>query len=525
MIAAVRNSRDNHVALKSQGWIVCAILVGGLCLPIAAFGEPTNGPVIALGFTNSPIGEETTLEVIQDGVLFVGQTVNGAGVSVQLGEADSGVFLFPLTGDLYPGDVLEGRAYGSLNGETNRFVSGVHGEHAGNSSVNVTADFSALGVTHLSVFAGSTLVTQVSNSTATIRVQGNGYGCRANPWWRLPDGSYGALIELEGPGNWYVDPQSEVAAFTSSSIFIRADDPTNTVQFISRVDVISTNFGSFCLTDAYVGMFHQRHHAFTGTILAPANGQLVVSLGSNAPAGVYMQLPGVPAFDVDVAPIELTATNAALMITGSDQSIAWITNDAGSVKMLAYIAAETSQVVVRSNGVTVGSIAGTNVVRLGFSGNPRVVGCGLIARTVTTQAGMVVRVDRPTTFTAEGGEALTGDELQLLASSTISCQGIESFAMSVDGAESFTITGDRVAPGSGQPPAPRLNIVRSNDSVILSWPDPARLFLLRASPSLADAFLSVPNQPTYADGNDTVTLSTADNQQQFFRLVCGTPND
>src|SRR5437867_4325214 len=211
-----------------------AIALLALWLPILASAEPTNGPLVALGFTNTPIAEVTTLEVIEGGVLFVGNTADGAGVSVQLGEADSGVFLFPLTGYIYVGDTLKGKAYGSLNGATNQFISSVLGSHTGNASVEVVVDFAALGATRLSVFAGSRLVGRITNSIAAIEVRGPGYGCRANPWWRLPDGSFGALVELEGIGTWNTEPPlTEEGGFESSCIFVRPDDPTNSVQFVS----------------------------------------------------------------------------------------------------------------------------------------------------------------------------------------------------------------------------------------------------------------------------------------------------
>jgi hypothetical protein len=52
----------------------------------------------------------------------------------------------------------------------------------------VLLDFSGLGATRLSVFLDSMFLGQVTNSSVPIWVQGDGYGCRANPWWQLPDG-------------------------------------------------------------------------------------------------------------------------------------------------------------------------------------------------------------------------------------------------------------------------------------------------------------------------------------------------
>src|SRR4051812_31989479 len=188
---------------KSQDWILSAGIVLAVWLPIAAFAEPTNGPLLGLGLTNVPIGD-ATLDINENGVLIVGNTGEGGGVSVHLGEADSGIFLFPATGYLYSGDTMETRAYGSVSGTADQFISSVEGLYnGGGQSATVFVDFTSLGATLLSVFAGNTFLGQVTNSTVEVVVAGNGYGCRANPWWRQPDGSYGALIELAQAGSWY----------------------------------------------------------------------------------------------------------------------------------------------------------------------------------------------------------------------------------------------------------------------------------------------------------------------------------
>ena len=39
--------------------------------------------------------------------------------------------------------------------------------------------------------------------------------------------------------------------------FVRPDDPTNSVEHATRMEVTSTGLGSFCLTDARLEVFHQ----------------------------------------------------------------------------------------------------------------------------------------------------------------------------------------------------------------------------------------------------------------------------
>lgn len=533
--------------------------------PITSLAEPTNGPLTALGLFNVPIGSATTLEVIDNGVLFVGNTEDGTGVSVHLGEADSGIFLYPLTGYLYEGDAMEGKAYGRVSGATNQFFSSVRGRHNGNQSAIVTVDFTPLGATRLSVFVGERLLGKISNSVASIWVQGNGYGCRANPWWRLPDGSFGALIELAESASWASIPEIQVeepvvetpttppipppATFpptipptaitlpptgsagetvAGSCLFIRPDDPTNTVEFVSRVDVTSYSLGSFCLTDARLGVFHQRHKALGQATLHAAGGQLTlrnfVSV-SNIEDGVFVELPGVSTFNVDLLPFELPGTNSTLLISGFGTSLLQPFSDLGAVRIdnhngVLQIGAELSatpqtEIQVRSEGAPVGSITVSNdAAVVSLSGNPRVTGCALLARSMSTQPGIAVRVDRPTTFTASNGETFVGDEVRMLASETVFFDSIDSFVMVASELPSFTITAETA---SVEPP-PELAIAHLANGVVLSWPDPNRSYYVEAAAALADGFVALPIEPAFANNRCRLAVSNRSSDYQFFRL-------
>src|SRR5688572_16566274 len=72
------------------------------------------------------------LKVLQVGGPECGDYVSGSndvenavfGVSVHLGEAQSGVYIYPDdAGCLVDGEPMWGNAYGSVNGETNRLIS------------------------------------------------------------------------------------------------------------------------------------------------------------------------------------------------------------------------------------------------------------------------------------------------------------------------------------------------------------------------------------------------------------------
>ena len=516
-------------AFTRAGRTIGAMAMLAAWLPIAAPAEPTNGPLTALGLFTVPIGSTTTLEVIDGGVLFVGNTEDGAGVSVQLGEADSGIFLYPLTGDLYGGDAMEGKAYGRVNGATNQFISSVHGIHNGDSSATVTVDFTPLGASRLSVFVGTRLLGRISNSIASVWVQGNGYGCRANPWWRLPDGSFGALVEVPGAGSWMSIPAIEgEETVAGNCVFIRPDDPTNTVEFVSRVDVTSYSLGSFCLTDARLGVFHQRHKALGQATLHATGGQLTlrnfVSV-SNIEDGVFVELLGVSSFNADLLPLELTGTNATILISGFGTSLlrpftalgtARIENHNGLVQIGVEmgVAPQTTELRVLSSGVLVGSVTLNSAATINLSGNPRITGCALFAKTLETLPGFAVRVDRPTTFTASSGETLVGDEVRMLASEPVFFDSLESFVMVASELPSFTITGERTS----MAPTPELTIARSTNGVALSWPDPNRSYFVEAATALTDGFAALPDEPAFAANHCRLTMGGQTNSHRFFRL-------
>jgi hypothetical protein len=504
-------------------------LASGAVLPVGVFGEPTNGPLAAFGLTNVPLGQ-STLEVVDDGVLFVHDAGDG-GVSVLLGEADSGVFLYPLTGYVYEGDWMTATAYGRFGG-SNQVVSRVAGTHSGNSSGTVTVDFTAQGATRLSAFIGSTFLGQITNSIAYIEVLGNGQGCRANPWWRLPDGSFGAMVELATPATVMsiaLAPDRPVEVEGGTSIFIRPDDPTNTVDYISRVDVTSGGFSSFCITDARVGMFHHGHKALGRATLSPTANTLVVgNLGgtivSNVQDGVLVELPSVSSFDLDLFPLELPGTNASVSINGFGTSglqqfsalgTAVIDNPDGSLRIGVEmgIAPQTTDVQVRSNGVLVGTASMPSSERVNLSGTPRLTGCAIFGKTLEMRPGFAVRVDRPTAFTA-GGQTFEGDEVRLLAPEPVVFETLESFVIFTKDLASLTISGER----SVFPSVPALNVSVSTNHATLSWPDPNRLYIVEASTTFTNAFEIVPQLPVVSQNTGTLTLDLSESGQRFFRL-------
>jgi hypothetical protein len=511
--------------VRRPGVTASTMALLALWLPIAASAQPTNGPLVAFGLTNSPIGG-ATLEIIDGGVLFVGDTADGTGVSVQLGEVDSGVFLYPLTGYLYGGETIEAKAYGRVNGTADQFISSVRGTHNGDSSGTVTVDFSPLGASRLNIFVGTTLLGGINSSTVGIVIRADGHGCRANPWWRLPDGRFGALIELATASEISI-PGMGVGIVGGNCVFIRPEDPTNSVEFVSRVDATSTGVGSFCLTDARPGIFHHRHKALGQATLDATGGRLTVrNITSNLADGVFVELASVNAFDVSLLPLELTGSNSAIMISGygtsghvggTELSTARIENRNGAIQIGVEmgIAPQSLEIFVRSNGVSVGAVTvSSNAAVVNLSGNPRVTGCSLLGKTMDTLPGIAVRVDRPTTFTAPGGETFVGDEVRVLAPEFVLFDSLESFVITAEDLPSFTITGE----SAFNAPAPALSITRSTNGLTLSWPDANRVYSLEATAALSESLTPVQNVPEFANNYTRVTIAAEANGLQFFRL-------
>src|SRR6186713_2691925 len=153
-------------------WIACA---GVCCLPLAGWAQDS---VIAFGLTNSPLG--TAHLRFQGSDLVVSGTGDVAdspvaasytttppptgissdyyGVSVQLGEADSGLYFYPYAQSLYNGALMVGKMYGQLDGQPDELLTTMRAYRADYAVFNVECDFTPLGSSNVTfqVFDGET---------------------------------------------------------------------------------------------------------------------------------------------------------------------------------------------------------------------------------------------------------------------------------------------------------------------------------------------------------------------------------
>ena len=133
----------------------------------------TGNTIIAFGLTNAPLGEaQITIQgdtilvsspgygswdlaaqsPVPAGAAGIGQFAPGEfGVSIQLGEADSGIWAYPYhNGYFNDGAFLIGEAFGEVDGQPDQPVCALLARRESEGNHSVQADFSMIGARALS---------------------------------------------------------------------------------------------------------------------------------------------------------------------------------------------------------------------------------------------------------------------------------------------------------------------------------------------------------------------------------------
>jgi hypothetical protein len=262
---------------------------------------------VVFGLTNVSIGQAVLL-----GNVVTNLSSNGLhGVSIFLGEADSGVFAAPdTTSAVSDGDYMIGRAYGKLNGVPDQIVCSVRGRRLGTGSGSgiypVAVDFSALGVSgfRAQVFSRGGVLkaeTLLETNEPVMHTEFNGYKIeRVNPFWRTPEGGIAVVLEFGGstgfelPGQQiYPPPGPDSFIPFGKKLVIHALNPTGVVEYISRVDITSggdpdtensDGIDTFQMNDMRPGYFGRAHRALDDVVFSAAGG--VVKVIDPTPDGV-----------------------------------------------------------------------------------------------------------------------------------------------------------------------------------------------------------------------------------------------
>jgi hypothetical protein len=472
-------------------------------------------------------------------------TTNLYGVSVLLGEADSGVFMnigAPVAESSDPLWFLEARAYGRFSSGGDGLISTSRGRKPDYNYYPVEVDLSALSPASVTVqyLCGATVQFEETTpgSFGYFSVGDRFYypTPRFNPFWRMPDGSVGALLEL------IQEPPCASGGYSFDRIFVRANRPSRQVDFISRVDMIGGGgLQSFSLGDEALGMFNRPHRALGPVLFNAANRRLTVTplepQDHELFTGVVIGADKAEHLEVDFLPLELDSENAALQIlpvgfTAYDigeeviaqelfvQGTIQKTNEALEITVdfspLLPPAGYRIELTAFKSGVVAGQLTVSNASVAGTltrKGNkvPQIISC-----TIGTGAEVSLGFgfDHLATFTAPDGTQLQGNHFRFAPVNPYRVVvALSQVTVQTRDVASFTITGER-----SRPATPRLNISSDAQELVLSWTDNTRLFAVESAASPSGAFTPLTNEVDFLENRSTLGVPISETAPRFFRL-------
>ncbi len=523
--------KSERIPSQRRAGLVLALLLG----PFAAQADE----VVMFGITNRSING-ASVSVSESGGFHVdGLSAFGyKGVSVLLGEADSGLFFSPQLGQTpNNGNFMAAHAFGRLHGIPGPMdwpISSVFGRRDGYGIYPVLVDFTPLGSFSqtLQVYCGNDLVREESNTlgTVTFRTDSAGHlNPRVNPCWRAPDGSVGVLIEFNSS---YVSlPHSEAYG---DRVFIKPVNPLLSVDAATRVDIFGGGgLPGFEGAGEALGVFGHAHTALGTAVLTARPGSLTAGeLGPGGEDGVMAELDGASACEMQLVPFALP-TNGSVEISAAgigDSHTFRGRNFIGPVRLLnAGGTVEVSGLFGNSptnrvrlemyrDGEHVGS--GTNLSGLWGtipSGDWQVLSCGARPDAGDDHSSVYVKLDQTVAFQrASGGDPLAGNELRFSWLEPGPDNGsFRNFQLQVGGVSSFTITNAVFAP----PPLPQLAIVQSSNQIAISWPYGNHYNYLESGHEVngVTSYQYTPGAQLVGS-RWQVTVPVTSTNQQFFRL-------
>ena len=506
----------------------------GLAVVLTAWTVSGAQSLVVHGLTYETIGN-TNYSADAYSFTVYNLSSNGTdGVSIHLGEADFGVFVYPTTdADPAAGNFMSGDVYGKVNGETNRLICRMRAHEEGDGYHPVEIDFSPMGATSFTYIAyeRGLLVGTSTGQVGSLVVAGDYFNPlppRVNPFWRLPDGSIGAIIE-------FIDLKSYtpyanigvpgIAAGRIEQLFIRAEGVTNVVDFASRLDV----FGGgglewFGIYDARLAAFGRAHKALPETLLQARSGKLTLA-GTNDTPGVAIELQRAGRFEATLEAIEF-GTNTALVLIGIGRGCTNSGEPLGEARIarvgdvltvsahLDVGGATNVQVVVYQSGLEVGRATGTNAT---VPASTRLIGAGLQARMAAALPQMAWRFEQSVSVVLPDHTSVQGDEVRFLAGSDARFVFLETMALQASGLASFTIA----AESEQSAERPTLAIQRWTYDLELSWEDPNRAYLVETASNMTSPFYPLQQTPSY-EGN-VARLTVPDyavwGEANFYRLT------
>lgn len=432
------------------------------------------------------------------------------GVSVKLGEADSGMTFTPYKdGSLYDHQFMVGHAYGKVGGIQRR-VSSVYSKRDGYGTYPVWVDLLPLGslLQTVEVYIGTTLIARQRHTVGRVVVYAGNSGYmnpRVNPFWRAPDGSVGVLLESSySYFNLYMPNGEEVYG---NRVFFKAENPLFEVDYLTQVNIFGggPDMQEFVGLDERIGMFGRMHRALGDVVFTAKDRRLKLSgLKSSISDGVHIELSDVPAFDAQLLPVALADENAALALSASGSGITWYSSYGssfvGPVMLQREDGSNTMTIdfqSMRALGARVSAFAGglpagtatesgTNIHHAGLGTNVVTIqSLGARGGNANSTASLVFK------FTASqsiqfGGQTLTGDEFHFAPVTPEQDVGT-FFAMQLLGNLEAPVT---IVSEDSAPTQPlNLAIENKGTNVVVSWPVTTPGFGLKRKRHLAEGWL------------------------------------
>ena len=534
---------SNSARLVADGVMTSEQRQSVLQAAMDTYCPPPPQGVLAFGLTNLVLGGPT-VGTDDGGQLYVREAdpSGNDGTSVQLGQADSGVFINPYSSVSSSYDdrwFMRGSAFGRVNGVEHAPVSRIRARKPYYEVYPAEVDLSPLGPASVTwqLWSSNTLVIETNVPEAVgelIVYSAESVGPRANPFWRMPDGSVGTLIEFTQPASENTTIVGPFGESHGDRIFVRANSPSNLVDYVSRVDiVIGGGLYGYDVLDERPGVFGRAHRVLGPGVLLPSIGRLQVdSLQSEEFIGVLIESRDEKRLDVTVEPISLSNELATLTFSLSG----FFTDPADTVSALRF---ETSSNLtsisafmmntepegaldlrVYQAGAFQGQSRVTNSVEIAtfpFSPEPqatKIIGIGGGVRPQDSVMIVSFTFDRVTSLRAADGQNWRGDHFQVIATgATNSSNTLRSLSVLTSRLPGFAITGED---SSGAPPAIAIHL--AGPELTLAWPARNLPIVLEASETLPGTFTRVAADPVYQSGEYRVTLPASTTGNRFFRL-------
>ncbi|HTD88119.1 MAG TPA: hypothetical protein VK850_16210 [Candidatus Binatia bacterium] len=411
------------------------------------------------------------------------------GVSVHLGEAQSGVYIYPNdAGCRGDGMSMWGDAYGSVNGQTNRLISSIKGTRVSWGYYSIKADLTPLGATSYTyqVWSHGTKMMHVTNNgpcsfISTYNMEDR--DPRVNPFY-LTEAGPAALIEFPyGTQFQLADNHTSIG----DRIIIIAEGATNHVDYVSRVDVFGNEtLPAFGINTARIGMFGYPHAALGDANFIASGGRLTTersqntnSFGSGTGVLVDFKNP-VMRWHARTEPFALEETNAQFMLSATGlRSIedpytpqyfgpAGFTRTNGALNLSAdftYLRTSNSVLRVFNGDSLSGTILGPNGSTLATltETNPMLTGWSAGLETFSFSIAQSTRV------TGYDGTLLEGDRFEFVPHQNEMHIGqLYDANVVAQGTPRYTI----ISESTEEAPVPelRMRIDRTPVDLLISWP-------------------------------------------------------